>query len=264
MATPPSTVMYMVVVTDTLCNTSDSAQVLVRVVPAFAVDLGADLVLCPGESATLSTGISGAPHLWSTNENTATIEVSDPGTYWVTVDQDACTGSDTVLVQVAPDPGELLISIYTCVGRSETLTIPYEGVSYLWEGGETTRAIVVDQEGIYTFSVTDAYGCTYAGEATVGADPLGYGVTVPNVFSPNNDGSNDRFELQAGGSSDVAVTIYDRWGNSVFETPSLGKAWDGRINGTDASDGTYFYIVRYQPICDEEEKEQRGHVTLLR
>ncbi|MBK7753793.1 MAG: gliding motility-associated C-terminal domain-containing protein [Flavobacteriales bacterium] len=263
-ATPPSTVMYMVVVTDTLCNTSDSAQVLVRVVPAFAVDLGADLVLCPGESATLSTGISGAPHLWSTNENTASIVVSDPGTYWVTVDQNSCTGSDTVQVDVAPDPGDLHISVYTCVGRAESLTIPYEGVSYLWEGGETTRTIIVDQEGIYTFSVTDGYGCTYEGEATVGADPLGYGVTVPNVFSPNDDGSNDRFELQAGGSSAVAVTIYDRWGSTVFETPSLGKAWDGLINGNAASDGTYFYIVRYQPICDEEEKEQRGHVTLLR
>jgi gliding motility-associated-like protein len=84
------------------------------------------------------------------------------------------------------------------------------------------------------------------------------------VFSPNGDGTNDRFEPQANGSQDVEVSVYDRWGTEVFRSSSLAVTWDGNNPDRKASEGTYFYVIRYTPSCDDTLKELRGHVTVLR
>ncbi|MBK6628648.1 MAG: gliding motility-associated C-terminal domain-containing protein [Flavobacteriales bacterium] len=263
-ASPDITTAYTVTVTDTLCATSASASVTVNVIPGVTVDLGPDQVLCPGASTVLSTGLSGPDHAWSTGATTSSITVDQPGSYWVQVTLAQCGGTDTVDVSLAPDPGPLDFDAVACPGDSVLLIIPYEGVSYTWSGGATTRGIVVGEEGSYGFSVTDAFGCTYSGVASVIPDPLGTDIVVPNVFSPNGDGANDRFEPQANGSQDVEVSVYDRWGTEVFRSTSLAVTWDGNNPDRKASEGTYFYVIRYTPSCDDTLRELRGHVTVLR
>ena len=144
-----------------------------------------------------------------------------------------------------------------------TIAIPIEG-NYVWDVGGTTQAITVDTLGIYTFTVTDLYGCTWTGQAVVAPDPDDFEVLVPNVISPNGDGSNDRFEPQTGGPKDVEVAIYNRWGMEMFSHPNLGKLWDGRHDGNVVPEGTYFYIVKYRPSCQDEKVVKTGHVTVLR
>jgi gliding motility-associated-like protein len=71
--------------------------------------------------------------------------------------------------------------------------------------------------------------------------------TIPNVFSPNNDGVNDYFKIA--GISDpcldsVTVSIYNRWGHKVFESNNINFEWDGKNkNGKPMSDGVYFVII---------------------
>ena len=71
-------------------------------------------------------------------------------------------------------------------------------------------------------------------------DPL-----IPNVFSPNNDGRNDVFQVSNLEGS-WEMHIYDRWGNLVFATQQAqGAAWDGRnIQGEEADTGVYFYVLK--------------------
>ena len=67
-----------------------------------------------------------------------------------------------------------------------------------------------------------------------------------NVFTPNNDGINDLFELNYTGttSSDFTLNIFDRWGNEIFITKSPKQKWDGRTTaGMMVTAGTYFYIL---------------------
>lgn len=71
--------------------------------------------------------------------------------------------------------------------------------------------------------------------------------TIPNVFSPNNDGVNDYFKIA--GISDpcldsVTVSIYNRWGQKVFESSAIDFKWDGNNkNGKPMSDGVYYVIL---------------------
>lgn len=87
----------------------------------------------------------------------------------------------------------------------------------------------------------------------------------PNVFTPNGDLKNDYFKVDGNISPcyDGEIIIYNRWGNVVYESKSIHFAWDGTDgNGSNVSDGVYFYIVRVNDI--KGNNTYRGTVTLIR
>jgi len=83
---------------------------------------------------------------------------------------------------------------------------------------------------------------------------------MPNVFTPNGDGSNDIFKpVKSKGIAEMQTYIYNRWGGQVFETKNLMIEWDGG----NLPDGTYFWIVKYTNAIGEQ-KTLNGHLTLIR
>lgn len=70
------------------------------------------------------------------------------------------------------------------------------------------------------------------------------GLIVPNVFTPNNDGWNDVFDVRTSAVGPFKLEIYNRWGNVVFENSSPLISWDGTTSaGVQAPAGTYFYVI---------------------
>ncbi|MFZ8865546.1 MAG: gliding motility-associated C-terminal domain-containing protein [Schleiferiaceae bacterium] len=89
-------------------------------------------------------------------------------------------------------------------------------------------------------------------------------IQFPNMFSPNNDGINDAFRLSESGAqalSDLALTVYDRWGQKVFATTDPAFAWDGRYRNRPLLDGVYFYVAQWTTSCGISG-EAHGAVTL--
>lgn len=89
---------------------------------------------------------------------------------------------------------------------------------------------------------------------------------VPNVFTPNGDKINDTFRLIASSLEEVNATIFDRWGNKVYEVVSgTGNiAWDGKNQaGKECAPGTYFYIIKAKGK-DGQEYDLKGNVSLFR
>jgi gliding motility-associated-like protein len=89
---------------------------------------------------------------------------------------------------------------------------------------------------------------------------------VPNVFTPNNDKVNDVFRLIAASLDEINATIFDRWGNKVYEvvsgTGNIG--WDGKnMFGKECPSGTYFYMIKATGK-DGQEYDLKGNVTLFR
>ena len=79
------------------CISRDS--VVISKTPTIFVDAGRDTTVCVSKPVVLSAGVDGADYLWSTGDNTKTIQVSKPGTYWVDVSSiNTCSASDTVNV----------------------------------------------------------------------------------------------------------------------------------------------------------------------
>jgi gliding motility-associated-like protein len=84
---------------------------------------------------------------------------------------------------------------------------------------------------------------------------------VPNVFTPNGDNWNDKLVfVGVDNTQDFSIKIFDRWGRKKFESTDATNYWDGE----NASEGTYFYELKYTDVCSTEEKLVTGTVTLLR
>lgn len=97
---------------------------------------------------------------------------------------------------------------------------------------------------------------------------------IPNVFTPNDDGLNDRFMLLKVSLRYLSVEVFSRSGKMVYNFAGEGESlrnwegWDGKVNNTsaDATPGVYFYVIRALGWDDVEydSKEQRGFVYLYR
>ncbi len=90
-------------------------------------------------------------------------------------------------------------------------------------------------------------------------------LSIPNTFSPNNDGKNDFFNIITDGYTNYHLLIFNRWGLKVFESIDTKLQWNGKVNNTggDCTDGTYYYIFtgidfNKAPYADH------GFITLIR
>lgn len=84
-------------------------------------------------------------------------------------------------------------------------------------------------------------------------------LVIPNVFTPNNDGLNDKFVIKNIENWKVQLTVYNRWGNKVYENNNYDNEWDG----SKLPAGVYFYfIVANAP--DKPTFKQHGSLEILR
>nr|MBA3901940.1 gliding motility-associated C-terminal domain-containing protein [Bacteroidota bacterium] len=83
---------------------------------------------------------------------------------------------------------------------------------------------------------------------------------IPNVFSPNNDGINDYFEIHnINECRNYQLTIFNRWGNKVFHTNNIRHYWNGQLNGAPVPEGVYFYKLQ-----GENGFLRKGNLSLFR
>ena len=297
--TPIDTTVYTIEVVDTFgCIAIDN--IIVNVNPIPAVSVPPNLSYCAGDAIPASAYIStptGSTYDWfhtntaigltvaigtsNTPEFTATNTTLFPDTTIVSVipTLNNCSG-DTVnyLIVVILTPfANILPSIFT---GKPPLTVPFDNGStinnnYDWDfgNGETSSLfsppnITYENSGTYlaTLVVTDPItGCSSSAQVTI--EVLGELIIItPTIFTPNGDGINDIFNAVIENSESYSMTIYNRWGTSIFETNSLETGWDGTRNGTKLSEGVYFFLIEYSFFKQGElmNNTVKGTVTLLK
>jgi gliding motility-associated-like protein len=69
-------------------------------------------------------------------------------------------------------------------------------------------------------------------------------ITIPNAFSPNNDGINDYWDVHNLNTYPESITqVFDRYGRQVFQSTGYASPWDGANKGIPLPAGTYYYII---------------------
>lgn len=149
-----------------------------------------------------------------------------------------------------------------------------DAISYLWNFDSLGISLIPNPSftfkdtGTFTISqiVLHPSGCSDTAYAVISVIPF-INFFMPNAFTPNNDGLNDEF-IPKGvfeGVRAYSFTIWNRWGEKVFETNDYEVGWNGQRNnvGDIASPGVYAYLIKY---LDPLGKEQisKGHCTLIR
>lgn len=97
-------------------------------------------------------------------------------------------------------------------------------------------------------------------------------IEIYNVFTPNDDGNNDSYELTLEGEDFHELLIYNRWGELVYESKSDQDQletilWNGRVfnKGADCPEGSYFYVLKYAFSAEPDEVfDVSGVITLIR
>lgn len=90
-------------------------------------------------------------------------------------------------------------------------------------------------------------------------------LNIYNVFTPNDDGKNDVFDIDIEGETEYDLIIYNRWGTKVFESTDSKRDWNGKNqnDGGDCAEGTYYYLFKYA-LRNGEKGDVNGTITLLR
>jgi gliding motility-associated-like protein len=121
----------------------------------------------------------------------------------------------------------------------------------------------------YRVTVTNQLGCKNSDSIRIKVICSGGGVFIPNTFTPNSDGVNDRFYPHGKGVKQVRYfNIYNRWGQLVFSRTNFqlndrSMGWDGTSGGQKLPAGVYVYIS--EMVCvDDIPFPVKGNITLLR
>jgi gliding motility-associated-like protein len=124
----------------------------------------------------------------------------------------------------------------------------------------------------YTVKVINNLGCSTTKEITIVVSPLLCGeseVFIPNSFTPNNDGENDFFRIRGKEISALYLTVYNRWGERIFESTDVGmlvdpyRGWDGTYHSKKVDPGVFVYYARVS-CFGGEEFTRKGNITVLR
>jgi gliding motility-associated-like protein len=122
-----------------------------------------------------------------------------------------------------------------------------------------------DNEGSYTVTLTASNGtCSDVATKTILAKILPPPVIIiPNIFTPNGDGANDEFFVEAQGAKDLSLEIFNRWGNMIHTLKGLTNGISDKWDGKGFSDGTYFYKYKLTDLKDNTS-EGNGFFHLAR
>jgi len=150
---------YTVTVSDANgCMGTASENVTLPTPPQVAIT-GLNFI-CPGSNAVFSVPNTFAQILWSTGAATPSISVSQTGTYLVTVtDANGCTATDAITLTVSPPFSPEITTAPTNCDGTATLDAGSGYAAYLWSNGATGQQILVNTNGTYAVTVSDANGC---------------------------------------------------------------------------------------------------------
>ncbi len=286
---PADTIVYRVTgVNDAGCSISRVVTVwpITKVVADIAVH---DTTVCAGAAVPIDVivtqaSIKDTSFMWSPARylNSPTLQNATatlpPGSYnyTVVVSSSTCvadTGTMHIFVSSAPDL-EAGDNQTVAVGTNVQLyAASHQNVTYTWIPAIDSFScdvcprpfIDVHQTQTVHVIAENEYGCTREDSVKLSVlECNSKAIFVPNTFTPNGDGLNDKLFVRGGGLRGIEYfRIFDRWGDLVFESHDLNEGWDGTVKGRPGDVATYAYVL--VGVCSSGSTVQMaGNVTLVR
>lgn len=232
--------------------------------PDWSFAISGNPYFCKNDSTEMFVH-GGSSYLWSNSKTTSSVLIKYAGSYSVSaVNERGCqkTIDFDIIEHPLPDV-EFSVSKNQVDNRNNRLSChlqPVAGTVYDWDFGDGTLETGADVEHKYnvdnslfeytiTLKATNSFGCQAMSRKSTDIVPY-----VPNVFSPNKDGINDRF------MPNIQTQVFDRYGICLYNG-TIG--WDGTFKAKLAGQDTYFYFISYYDKY-QQVHTLKGSVTLIR
>lgn len=227
------------------------------------IDLGVDTVTCDNVPLMLDAYQDNGTYRWQDGSTASTFEAPSTGEYFVEVEKETCRLSDTIDITIY-DPEALNLGRDTLLCGDEKLLVvdlPYEA-ELLWQDGSRDSTFLVSEPGIYEV-IARVDKCVFTDEIKIRyCERCFY---LPNIFSPNFDGINDEMKpIVLCDIENYHFVVFNRWGQAVFESYTIGEAWDGQFKNKAQPNGVYAYILEYdiERLGIQLHEVVRGDVTI--
>ena len=253
--------LYWVDVTRNGCTTRDSINISIKEIPQL--ELGADTILCPGETLLLKPNYPNAIYSWNTGSGAQELNINTPGHYWLEIVVDQCKTSDSIYVEYKPDfPLNLGPDLVACEGESIHLDASTPNATYLWQDLSVQPQYTVNESGLYWVEVSSECGVK-TDSIDIQLVSCECEVFFPNAFSPDGNGLNELFKPTAECLlRDYHLQVFNRWGELLFESFELEDGWDGTFMKKDVQSDLYIYVSRYQ--LQSGHTSRKGYIYVLR
>ena len=247
-------------------DASNTIRLDVLLKPVLAFSINSRCIATPVNFSNSSTFASsgGISWLWdfgdgsSSNNLTATHTYAVPGNFTVvlTANNASCPNLTTqkaiTYTIESPLPGIKYDTIEAIGGKPFVIYARTFGINYLWQPSTGLSNADIEspianlsKDVLYTITITSPAGCTTTDSVYVKIATDGE-IFVPQGFSPNGDGVNDKaYPILKGIRQLNYFKIYNRWGNLVFQTNDAvpQNGWDGKYSGKIQPAGTYTWIA---------------------
>jgi len=251
--------LYTVVATSDKGCVAAPVQTNVIVQPKVVATVSSNTTICAGSTTQLHAS-GGLYYQWTPSTGLDHDNIANPvaspaqtTTYAVKVSNDGCfddTKAVTVTVYNNPvaDAGKNKIIF---AGQSASLDAKISGdniTGFTWSpttylSDPTSLTPVATPPNDITYTLT-AFSKTCGQVSSTVNVKVYQKITIPNAFTPNNDGINDYWNIDALITYPQSLTtIYSRDGQQVFKSIGYAKPWDGTCNGKQVPNGTYYYVI---------------------
>ena len=280
--TVASIAQFYVKVTDGICERVDSVRVNAQSINFNLI--GEDL--CHGDSVFLLvenlmpsvaiTSYSWEPLAITYNTDSSSISSYTDTSIWYSVEAinvDGCILKDSIFIQIFDNP--ILDSLWLDKdiifrGESAYLNIKTDD-SFVWYNfTSTSNSVLVEpiQNECYTVEVFNAYTCSVSDSVCIVVLDVFCnedGITIPNAFSPNEDGVNDTYFIvdKDGVVTDFKLEIFNRLGQKVFAATDKSSKWDGTYLGKKLNPQVFDFYLELKCV-DDKTLFKKGNITLIR
>jgi gliding motility-associated-like protein len=241
----------------------DITQFQTYVHPRPVLDIG-DQVICLDYGPLIvsaNTNIANDLYVWSTNETTSEIEITEIGTYWVKVT--SIFGCETTEVFEVIESESATIETTETIDFSDpnNITVTISGIgNYLYvlnENAPQDNNVFENVPiGVNLVTIIDLNGCAQVSKEVIVLD-------TPKFMTPNNDGYFDTWHVTGVQTlPGTIVNIYDRYGKQLAQLTSTSQGWNGTHNGHKMPATDYWFVADVKK--DNVSFQLKGHFALKR
>ncbi len=267
--TPTVSTTYTIIGSELNCASTITVDIMVAPIPTIDIYMSPTVTCISSTQIVTLTAGGASTFTWLPISSTAQSVAVTPSVslvYSVSGANSAgCVSQNSIALNISPDLQAGSSAAKVCFGNTVNLTAS-GALSYSWMPGNFTQAnvnVIPDASTSYTVIGTNGL-CSQvkAVYVEVTAEVIN---EIPEVFTPNDDGKNDKFVIKSETQAKIDIKVFNRWGTLVYSNAEYDNKWDGTANtgmllgNNKLPQGTYYYVIDIES-CSKQLI--RGYVVI--